>query len=104
MSATRSPIVQRNKSTRFKKILNLLLTNFRRCFTSTLNLSVDKTIVGFRGKFGPKQYIPNKPIKFGIHTGRQQARVYFNILPCTSGDTLSTMPSQCIPYCPSLLV
>ena len=30
------------------------------------NLSVDETMVGFRGQFGAKQYIPNKPTKYGI--------------------------------------
>ena len=42
-------------------ILNLLLGNFQRCYAPARNLSVDETMVGFRGRFGLKQYMPNKP-------------------------------------------
>ena len=30
------------------------------------NLSVDETMIGFRGQFGAKQYIPNKPTKYEV--------------------------------------
>jgi len=35
-------------------------------YTSGLGCTVDESLRGFRGLFGFKQYIPNKPRKYGI--------------------------------------
>ena len=47
------------------------------------NLSVDETMVGFRGRFGAKQYIPNKPNKYGIKA--------FTIADSKNGYILDTL-------------
>ena len=49
-----------------KTLCEALISNFQRNYLPGENLAVDETMVGFRGQFGPKQYMPNKPTKFGI--------------------------------------
>ena len=51
---------------KIKAFLNMLVINFQNCYRPSQNLAVDETMVGFRGRFGPKQYMPNKPVKYGI--------------------------------------
>ena len=47
-------------------LLDALISRFKKNMHPSSNLSVDETMVGFRGRFGAKQYIPNKPTKYGI--------------------------------------
>ena len=47
-------------------LLDVLIANFKGNMHPSANLSVDETMIGFRGRFGTKQYIPNKPNKYGI--------------------------------------
>ena len=74
-----------------KIVLDLLVTNFKKCFTPKSNLSVDETMVGFLGRFGPKQYMPDKPTKYGRKTftlaDSKQGYVLDNLV-YTGGDTL----------------
>ena len=49
-----------------KKLCDALITNFQANYKPSQNMAVDETMVGFRGRFGPKQYMPNKPVKYGI--------------------------------------
>ena len=61
------------------------------------NLLVDETVVGFRGRFGAKQYIPNKPTKYGIEAftlADSKNGYIMDILLCTGGDTLDNSDSQ----------
>ena len=76
-----------------KSFLDPLLTNFKSSYSPSRNISVDETMVGFRGRFGPKQYMPNKPTKYGIKafTMADAAQGYMlNIIVYTGGDTLAT--------------
>ena len=78
-------------------ILNLLITNFQRCYAPTRNLSVDETMVGFRGRFGPKQYMPNKPTKYGVKAftlADSEQGYVLNILPYTGADTLDDASTE----------
>ena len=55
-------------------------------------LAVDETMVGFRGRFAAKQYMPNKPTKWGIKcfTLADSANGYvLNVLVYTGRDTLA---------------
>ena len=49
-----------------KDVLQPLISNFQRSYQPGRNLAVDETMVGFRGRFGAKQYMPAKPTKYGI--------------------------------------
>ena len=49
-----------------KTLCDALISNFQQNYLPGENLAVDETMVGFRGRFGPKQYMPNKPTKYGI--------------------------------------
>ena len=47
-------------------LLDAVISNFKGNMHPSRNLSVDETMVGFRRRFGAKQYIPTKPNKYGI--------------------------------------
>lgn len=64
-------------------LLDALVKNFKGNMNPSANLSVDETMVGFRGRFGAKQYIPNKPNKYGIKA--------FTIADSKSGYILDTL-------------
>ncbi len=49
-----------------KGVLDLLVANFQAVLAPSRNLSIDETMVGFRGRFVAKQYMPKKPTKYGI--------------------------------------
>ena len=49
-----------------KPILNILFTKFQSSYNMGCNISIDETMVGFRGRFAAKQYMPKKPQKWGI--------------------------------------
>ena len=49
-----------------KLLLECLITKFQARFYPEQELAVDETVVGFRGRFGAKQYMPKKPMKWGI--------------------------------------
>ena len=49
-----------------KLLVECLITKFQARFYPGQELAVDETMVGFRGRFGAKQYMPQKPTKWGI--------------------------------------
>ena len=54
------------KIDKIKPFLDVLLPRFQQLYKPSKNLSIDETIVGFRGRFGSIQYMPQKPTKWGI--------------------------------------
>ena len=76
---------------KIKAFLDMLVINFQNCYKPSQNLAVDETMVGFRGCFGPKQYMPNKPVKYGIKAftmADSKEGYLLNILVYTGADTL----------------
>jgi len=76
-----------------KMLLDLLVGNFKKRFAPGRNLSVDETMVGFRGRFGPKQYMPDKPTKYGIKAftlAESEHGYVLDILVYTGSDTLAS--------------
>ena len=74
-----------------KDTLDLLITNFQTSFKPSRNVSVDETMVGFRGRFAAKQYMPAKPTKYGIKAFTLADSTHGYVLNClvyTGGDTL----------------
>ena len=49
-----------------KLLHDCLITKFQARFHPGQELAVDETMVGFRGRFGAKQYMLQKPVKSGI--------------------------------------
>ena len=71
--------------------LECLITKFQARFYPGQKLAVDETMVGFRGRFGAKQYMPKKPMKWEIKcfTLADSSTGYvLNILVYTGDDTL----------------
>ena len=63
-----------------------LVANFQCIYKPSRELAADETMVGFRGRFGPLQYMPNKAF-----TLADAAHGYmFDILVYAKSDTLST--------------
>ncbi len=60
-------------------------------YTPSRELSVDKTMLLFRGRFVGKQYMPKKPIKCGIkcfNLADSSNGYILNVLPYTGRETL----------------
>ena len=74
-----------------KDTLDLLITNFQTSFNPARNVSVDETMVGFRGRFAAKQYMPAKPTKYDIKAFTLADSTHGYVMNClvyTGGDTL----------------
>ena len=81
-------------------LLKSMLTRFRRRYYPGCELAVDETMVGFRGRFAAKQYMPNKPTKWGIKcfTLADSANGYvLNVLVYTGRDTLEDASNESLP-------
>ena len=77
-----------------KALLDLLVPNFQASYNPSRDVAVDENMVGFRGRFGAKQYLPNK---YGVKafTMADSTHGYvLNILLYTGRDTLANASSQ----------
>ena len=86
-----TPGVTTRKIDKIKPLLDLFLPRFRELYVPASNLSVDETMIGFRGRFGSTQYMPQKPTKWGIKlfTLADSANGYLlNALVYTGAETL----------------
>ena len=61
-----TPGVTARKVDKIKPLLDILLPRFQELYRPSQNLAIDETMVGFRGRFGSLQYMPQKPTKWGI--------------------------------------
>ena len=71
------------KINKVKDVLDMLIYNFQKAYSPSRNLSADETMVGFRGRFAAKQYMPAKPNKYGIKA--------FTLADSTNGYVLNTL-------------
>ena len=55
------PLHPGRRINKMKNILEILIPNFQKTFSPGRCLSADETMVGFTGRFAPKQYMPSKP-------------------------------------------
>ena len=84
----------------FELLFESMLTRFRRRYYPGCELAVDETMVGFRGRFAAKQYMPNKPTKWRIKcfTLADSANGYvLNVLVYTGKDTLEDASNESLP-------
>jgi len=51
---------------KIKLFLELMLTRFQANYAPQRSLAIDETMLCFRGRFAGKQYMPKKPVKWGI--------------------------------------
>ena len=51
---------------KLRPFLTPLITNFQIAYTLNRELSVDESIIGFKGRLGFIQYMPKKPTKWGM--------------------------------------
>ena len=78
-------------------LLELLLAKFQHYFYPSQKLSVDETMVGFRGRFGSTQYTPKKPVKWGIKSftlADAETGYMLNIVVYTGAQTLDDADAQ----------
>ncbi|KAK6168810.1 hypothetical protein SNE40_019986 [Patella caerulea] len=76
-----------NKSDKFWKIRTLLdyvVKRFQLVYNPEREIAVDETMLKFKGRLGIKQYIKNKPIKWGIKL--------FTLAESSSGYVLNIIP------------
>ena len=88
------PVARINK---VKALLDLLIPNFQASYNPSRDVSVDETMIGFRGRFSAKQYLLNKPTKYGVKafTIADSSHGYIlNILLYTGKDTLANTSPQ----------
>ena len=55
-----------DKLTKVRMLLTVCTENFHRCFAPCQDLSVDEAMIRFDGRLAWKQYMPKKPVKWGI--------------------------------------
>eukprot|EP00117_Sycon_ciliatum_P024901 scpid99466/ scgid20786/ PiggyBac transposable element-derived protein 4 len=51
---------------KIRKFMQLILDRFRCVYYPSKNLAIDEQMIGFKGRLTFKQYLPNKPTKWGI--------------------------------------
>ena len=81
-------------------LMTPLLQRFQRCYYPKRDLAADETMVGFRGHFGPLQYMPNKPTKWGVKcfTLADSSNGYvLNVLVYTGSETLEGVAYPTLP-------
>ena len=77
------PSLPTRKIDKIKQLLELLVPKFREHYYPSEKLAIDETMIGFRGRFGAKQYAPKKPVKWGIKA--------FNLADSKNGYLLETL-------------
>ena len=55
-----------DKLYKVRPLLNLVVENFQSMYTPTQSLSIDESMVGFKGRLAFLQYMPKKPHKWGM--------------------------------------
>ena len=79
------------KIDKVRVILEPLIAKFQASYHPGRNIAVDETMVGFRGRFAAKQYMPNKPTKWGIKAftmADSSSGYVLNILLYTGSETM----------------
>lgn len=64
-------------------LLDRLIRKFQDSYAPSRNLAVDETMLRFRGRFVGKQYMPKKPVKWGIKS--------FTLADSSNGYVLNTL-------------
>jgi hypothetical protein len=57
---------QFDKLFKIRPLLDLLLRSFKNCYTPTQFISIDESMIAFKGQLSFLQYLPKKPHKWGM--------------------------------------
>ena len=85
------------KIDKVRLVLEHLIPKFQASYCPGRNIAVDETMIGFRGRFAAKQYMPKKPVKWGVKafTMADSSNGYLlNILLYTGQETLQGAGSE----------
>lgn len=63
---TRTERLQVDNLAAVREICDMLQAKFREAYTPYQNVTIDEQLIGFRGRFKGKVYMPSKPNKYGI--------------------------------------
>lgn len=88
-----------------RPLLDRLLATFQSVFYPGRDVSVDETMVGFKGRVGFRQYCPLKPTKWGLKSfvlADSETGFILNIIPYTGGETKDVYLSECNSELPCL--
>ena len=55
-----------DKLYKLRPLLELLVKNYKDCYTPSQNLSIDESMISFKGRLSFLQYLPKKPHKWGM--------------------------------------
>ena len=80
-----------HKIDKVRLVLEHLIPKFQASYHPGRNIAVDETMVGFRGRFAAKQYMPKKPVKWGVKAftmADSSSGYILNILVYTGQETL----------------
>ena len=83
-----------------RMLLDKLLEQFQHSYYPSCHLAVDETMVGFRGRYGPRQYMPNKPTKWGIKCftlADSENGYVLNVHVYTGSETLQNVGYKTLP-------
>ena len=86
------------KIDKVKLFLEKIIGKFQEKYTPSREVAVDETMLKFRGRFAGKQYMPKKPIKWGVKcfnlADSSNGYMFVNVLPYTGRETLEDASSQ----------
>ncbi len=51
---------------KIRPLLESIVPSFKSVYTPSMNISVDESIIGFKGRLSFIQYMPKKPTKWGV--------------------------------------
>lgn len=63
---TRAERLQIDNLAAIREICDMLLAKFQEAYSPCENVTIDEQLIGFRGRFKGKVYMPSKPKKYGI--------------------------------------
>ena len=55
-----------DKLYKIRPLLNLIISSFKTSYIPAMNISVDESMIGFKGRLSWIQYMAKKPTKWGI--------------------------------------
>ena len=85
------------KVDKVQAILQHLIAKFQSSYHPSRNIAIDETMVGFRGRFAAKQYMPKKLTKWGVKAfmmADSSNGYLLNILLYTGRETLREASSE----------
>ena len=97
LHASNSTVSPPKRIDKIRTFLEMMVAKFQDNYVPRRSLVVDETMLRFRGRFSGKQYMPKKPVKWGIKAfslADSSNGYLFNILLYTGAETLDEASQQ----------